>query len=183
MGHTDGADSETDRVSPFQEASCVYPEYGRMAADSDSRRLSSDGGIKRLSYNLWGALLVSTPTTLVVCLAVFILSLNSSIEQSALYRAARQALRAIPTGLSFVHKDSETKAIFRVSYWKTFVPTCALILLVIGLQYFRFDAGGLVHRNRVLGVKALNICGVPIPLWSTARGTFSYGSYEVSAND
>src|SRR5262249_40684828 len=102
-----------------------------------------DGGDGRLSNKLSFALLVSTTTTLVFCLAVFILSLKSSIEQSALYRAARMAFGAIPTGLSFVHRDLETKAIFRTSYWKTFVPTCALILLVIGLQVFRFDTGGL----------------------------------------
>src|SRR5262245_37782276 len=86
-----------------------------------------DGGIERLSDNLSLALLISTPTTLVVCLSVFILGLKSSIEQSALYRAARQALGAIPTGISFVQRDLEKKAILRTSYWKTLVPTCALI--------------------------------------------------------
>jgi serine/threonine protein kinase/ankyrin repeat protein len=130
-----------------------------------------DGGIKSLSDIVSRALLITTPTTLVVCLAVVILSLKSSIEQSALYRAARQALGGIPTGLSFVHGDLEKKGIFRTSYWKTFVPTCVLILLVIGLQGFRIDTGGLVHQNRVLGVKAINICGVPIPLWSTVKAS------------
>jgi ankyrin repeat protein len=115
------------------------------------------------------ALLVSTPTTLVVCLAVFILSLKSSIEQSELYRAARKALGAIPTGVSFVHGDLETKAIFRTSSWKTFVPTCALILVVTGLQVFRIDTGGLMHSRLVYGVKALNACGVPIPFWSLSK--------------
>jgi len=70
-----------------------------------------DGGIERLSDNLSLALLISTPTALVVCLAVFILSMKSSIEQSALYRAARQALGEIPTGISFVQRDLEKKAI------------------------------------------------------------------------
>src|SRR5215470_11432110 len=49
MGHTEGADSATDRVSAFQEASCVYPEYCRMAADSGSRRLSC-------GWRVWKAL-------------------------------------------------------------------------------------------------------------------------------
>jgi len=130
-----------------------------------------DGGFGRRSDILSLALLVSTPTTLVVCLAVFILSLKSSIEQSALYRTARQALGAIPAGLSFIHSDLETKSIFRTSYWKTFVPTCALILLVIGLQVFRIDAGGLMNSRRVYGVKALNACGVPIPFWSLSKAS------------
>jgi len=128
-----------------------------------------DGGPEKLSRNMSLVSLVSTPTTLVVCLAVFILSLKSSIEQSALYRAARQALGDIQTGVSFVHKDLETKAIFQTSYWKTFVPTCALILLVTGLQGFRIDTGGLIHSRRVYGVKALNACGVPIPFWSLSK--------------
>jgi serine/threonine protein kinase/ankyrin repeat protein len=128
-----------------------------------------DGGLEGLSGNLPLALLVSTPTTLVVCLAVFILSLKSSIEQSALYRAARQALGDIPTGASFVHRDPETKVIFQTSYWKTYVPTCVLILLVTGLQVFRIDTGGLMNSRGVYGVKALNACGVPIPFWSLSR--------------
>jgi serine/threonine protein kinase/ankyrin repeat protein len=128
-----------------------------------------DGGIERRSDNLSLALLVSTPTTLVVFLSVFILSLKSSIEQSALYRAARQALGDIPTDVSFVHRDLETKAIFQTSYWKTYVPTCALILLVTGLQVFRIDTGGLMHSRRVYGVKALNASGVPIPFWSLSK--------------
>jgi len=128
-----------------------------------------DGGFERRSDILSLALLVSTPTTLVVFLVVFILSLKSSIEQSALYRAARQALGDIPTGVSFVHRDLETKAIFQTSYWKTYVPTCALILLVTGLQVFRIDTGGLMHSRRVYGMKALNACGVPIPFWSLSK--------------
>jgi len=128
-----------------------------------------DKGYVWHSRNLSIFLSISIPATVLLCLAVFRLSLNSSIEQSLLYRAARQALGAIPQILSnaFIHGDAETKPIFRWSYWKTFVPTCALMLLALGLQVLRGDIGGHVHGRRLFGVKALNACGVPVPFWST----------------
>src|SRR5262245_32472561 len=129
------------------------------------------GGIERRRDILSIALVFSAPVTFVICLLVIWLNLKSSVEQSALYQTARRALGDIPPDLSdsLIRSGKEKRAIFRMLFWKTYVPTGALMLLVIGLQAFRIDTPGLLHSNLVSGAKALNACGVPIPVWSAGR--------------
>ncbi len=129
-----------------------------------------DGVIEKSWGILSEAFWITTPLTLLVCILVLYFSMKSSIEQSLIYQAARRALGEIPPDLSDARFRSgpEKNAIFRMQFWRTYVPTGALIILGIGLQLsVRGDTPHLIRNNHVFSSKALNACGVPIPLWSS----------------
>src|SRR5262249_20676210 len=102
-------------------------------------------------------------------ITAFSLSLKSSIEQAALYLTARQALGEITAdaaGLPLRH-DAEARPRSWWLYFKTYAPTCALLLLTGALQFLKFPLMSSAIDSRELHtVKALQAAGVPLPFWS-----------------
>ena len=105
---------------------------------------------------------------LVLCFTAFSLSLKSSIEQAALYLTARQALGEITAeegGLPF-RQDLEARQGGLWPSFKTYAPTCALLLLMVALQFQKLPMTiAAINQHEIYTVKALQAAGVPIPFW------------------
>src|SRR5262249_50416301 len=85
-----------------------------------------DGGRRKLS----DAIILKLPFILTLCFTAFGLSLKSSIEQAVLYLTARQALGEVTAEEAGppLLKDVEAKPHDWWLYFKTYAPTCALLL-------------------------------------------------------
>jgi serine/threonine protein kinase/ankyrin repeat protein len=115
------------------------------------------------------AIIFRFPLILALCFTAFSLSLKSSIEQAVLYLTARQSLGEITAetaGLPY-RQEVETR---QHSLWlgfKTYAPTCALLLLMAYLQFHKYSLMTVViNSDQIYTVKALQATGVPLPFWS-----------------
>ncbi|HZF37718.1 MAG TPA: ankyrin repeat domain-containing protein [Blastocatellia bacterium] len=124
-----------------------------------------DGGRRFLAE----ALIFRFPLMLAFCFTAFSLSLKSSIEQAALYLTARQALGEITAEEAGLPYRQDVEAGLR-GWWlsfKTYAPTCALLLLMGYLQFQKFPLmSGAINSRDIYTVKALQAAGVPLPFWS-----------------
>jgi ankyrin repeat protein len=120
---------------------------------------------------LTDAIIIRLPSMLFLCFIAFGLSLKSSIEQAALYGAARQALGegAAETDGPPYRQDVEARPRGLWLSFKTYAPTCALLLLTghLQIQKFPFMSAAIYSRD-IYTVKALQVIGVPLPFWSLA---------------
>ncbi|MGH9851597.1 MAG: ankyrin repeat domain-containing protein, partial [Blastocatellia bacterium] len=153
----------------------AYPFFRRLLADASVLTAwqvmmviwgnTLDGGRRGLDE----AILIWLPLMLALCFTAFSLSLKSSIEQAALYFTARQALgetTADVTGMP-LRQDTETKPSRWWPYFKTYAPTCALLLLMGALQFLKFPLmSAAINSREIYTVKALQAAGVPLPFWS-----------------
>jgi serine/threonine protein kinase/ankyrin repeat protein len=106
------------------------------------------------------------PVALMVWIAAFSLSLKSAIEQFILYLAARKAIGSIPLEQGALLPATEIgRARWRAN-WKTYAPTFAIVVLMIGFHLSKFPwmAQRLMYGD-LYSVKASHISGVPVPLW------------------
>jgi serine/threonine protein kinase/ankyrin repeat protein len=124
-----------------------------------------DGGRRWLTEGIVPIL----PFMLALCFIALSLSLKSSIEQAVLYLTARQALgedAAETVGLP-LHQDEEARPRGLWLSFKTYAPTCALLLLVGYLQFLKFPLmSAVINQRGIHTVKALQATGVPLPFWS-----------------
>lgn len=124
-----------------------------------------DGGRRGLDE----AIIIWLPLMLALCFVAFSLSLKSSIEQAALYLTARQALGEITAEeaeLPFRH-EVEARPRGWWPYFKTYAPTCTLLLLMGALQFLKFPwMSAAINSAEIHTVKALQAAGVPLPFWS-----------------
>jgi serine/threonine protein kinase/ankyrin repeat protein len=125
--------------------------------------LNATGELARnVSENMYFCLL-----TLPIGAFAFCLGLKSAIEQSMLYGAARKALGEIPLErfpiLSL--QDSEPRRFRWWASWKTYAPTCAFIVLILGFHFFKLATikGSVAHGN-LYSVKAVRASGFPVRL-------------------
>jgi ankyrin repeat protein len=82
-----------------------------------------------------------------------------------LYGAARKALGEIPLEQSplLSPQDPEPGRFTWWASWKTYAPTCALIVLILGFHFFKLAAfikSSAWHGN-IYSIKALQVSGVP----------------------
>jgi len=132
--------------------------------------VTMDGGRSGLTE----AITISLPLTLVLCIIAFGLSLKSSIEQAALYGAARQALGegATETEGPPYRQDVEARTRGLWFSFTTYAPTCALLLMMSSLQLQKFQfMSAAIHSRDIHTVKALQAAGVPLTFWSLAGDT------------
>jgi hypothetical protein len=126
-----------------------------------------EGGRRELS----DAITYWLPLTLAICFTAFSLSLKSSIEQAVLYLTARQALGEVPAdavGLP-LRQEAENRSSRWWTYFKTYAPTCALLLLMADLQFLKFPLmSKAINSQEIYTVKALQAAGTPLPFWSLA---------------
>jgi ankyrin repeat protein len=111
------------------------------------------------------------PLMLALCLIAFSLGLKSSIEQAVLYLTARQALGEITAeeAEASLRQDVEAGPRGLWPSFKTFAPTCALLLLMCALQFQKLPMMIAAIRQRdIYTVKALQAAGVPLPFWLLA---------------
>jgi serine/threonine protein kinase/ankyrin repeat protein len=124
-----------------------------------------DGGRSELPR----AIIIMPPLMLALCFTAFSLGLKSSLEQAVLYFTARQALGEISAetaGMS-LRQDAETKPSRWWPYFKTYAPTCAMLLLMGALQFLKFPLmSAAINSREIYTVKALQAAGVPLPFWS-----------------
>jgi serine/threonine protein kinase/ankyrin repeat protein len=124
-----------------------------------------DGGRRRLDE----AVIFKLPLMLALCFTAFSFALKSSIEQAVLYLTARQALGEIreeAAGVPF-RQDMEARQRGWWPSFKTYAPTCALLLLMGYLQFLKFPLMSVViNGHEIYIVKALQAAGVPLPFWS-----------------
>jgi ankyrin repeat protein len=127
-----------------------------------------DGGRRELA----GAIIFRLPLMLALCFTAFSLSLKSSIEQAVLYLTARQALGEITAeepGLPF-RQDAEARLLGLWLSFKTYAPTCALLLLTGVLHFLKFDLmWGAIRTGEIHTVKALQAAGVPLQPWHNSE--------------
>jgi serine/threonine protein kinase/ankyrin repeat protein len=124
-----------------------------------------DGGRRGLDE----AIIIWLPLMLALCFTAFSLSLKSSIEQAALYLTARQALGETTADAAEqpFRREMETRPRGWWPYFKTYAPTCALLLLMGGLQFMKFPwMNSAIDSREIHTVKALQAAGVPLPFWS-----------------
>jgi hypothetical protein len=118
--------------------------------------------VRNVSENMYFLLL-----TLPMGAFAFCLGLKSAIEQSMLYGAARKALGEIPLErfpiLSLQY--SEPRRFRWWASWKTYAPTCAFIVLILGFHFFKLATikGSVAHGN-LYSVKAVRASGFYIRL-------------------
>jgi serine/threonine protein kinase/ankyrin repeat protein len=124
-----------------------------------------DGGRRELAE----AVIIMLPLMLAICFTAFSFALKSSIEQAVLYITARQALGEITeetAGLPF-RQDTEAR---QRGWWfsfKTYAPTCALLLLMGHLHFLKFSLMIVaINAHDIYSVKALQAAGGPLPFWS-----------------
>ncbi|GEM_PF-1293853 len=128
-----------------------------------------DGGRRGLDE----AIIIWLPLMLALCFTAFSLSLKSSIEQAALYLTARQALGEITENATAptLRQEMETRPRGWWPYFKTYAPTCALLLLMGALQFLKFHLmSAAINSAEIHTVKALQVAGVPLPFWSLPGG-------------
>jgi serine/threonine protein kinase/ankyrin repeat protein len=126
-----------------------------------------DGGRRGLTE----AIIIWLPSMLAHCFIAFSLSLKSSIEQVVLYGAARQALGegAAETDGPLYHRDVEGGPRGLWLSFKTYAPTCALLLLMGAVQFQKFPLmSAAISSREIHTVKALQATGVPLPFWLPA---------------
>jgi len=123
---------------------------------------------RRYHYlNATGELVRHVSETMYFCLLTlpfaaiaFRLGLKSAIEQSMLYGAARKALGEIPLEQSSLlpRQDPEPLPFRWWASWKTYVPTCAFIVLILGFHFFKLltEKGNSAHGN-LYSIKALRV--------------------------
>ena len=124
-----------------------------------------DGGRRGLTE----VIIIWLPSALAHCFIAFGLSLKSSIEQAVLYGAARQALGegVAETDGPPYRQDMEARPRGLWLPFKTYAPTCALLLLVGYLQFLKFPLmSAVINQPGIHTVKALQATGVPLPFWS-----------------
>jgi serine/threonine protein kinase/ankyrin repeat protein len=123
-----------------------------------------DGGRRGLTEVIF----IWLPSMLAHCFIAFSLSLKSSIEQAALYGAARQALGesvAETDGPLYLY-DVEAKPRGLWLSFRTYAPTCALLLLIGAVQFQKFPLmSAAIGSREIHTVKALQATGVPLPFW------------------
>jgi serine/threonine protein kinase/ankyrin repeat protein len=118
---------------------------------------------------LTNAIIIWLPLMLAHCFIAFGLSLKSSIEQAALYGAARQALGegAAETDGPPYRQDVEARPRGLWLSFKTYAPTCALLLLMGAVQLQKFPLmSAAINGHGIYAVKALQAAGAPLPFWS-----------------
>src|SRR5262245_39990558 len=118
---------------------------------------------------LTDAIIFWFPSMLIHCIIAFCLSLKSSIEQAALYGAARQALgeSVAETDGPPYRQDVEAGPRGLWLSFKTYAPTCALLLLMGAGQFQKFPLmSASINSGQIHTVKALQAIGVPLPFWS-----------------
>lgn len=127
-----------------------------------------DGGRRGLRE----AIFTWLPLILALSFTAFSLSLKSSIEQAVLYLTARQALGEITAEEAELPFREDVEARPR-GFWpsfKTYAPTCALLLLMVDLQLQKFPLmSAVINSNEIYTVKALQAAGVPLPFGWLAR--------------
>jgi serine/threonine protein kinase/ankyrin repeat protein len=114
-------------------------------------------------------IIIFFPSMLAHCIIAFGLSLKSSIEQAVLYGAARQALGegAAETDGPPYRQDVEARPRGLWLSFKTYAPTCALLLLMGAVQFQKFPLmSAAINQREIYTVKALQATGVPLPFWS-----------------
>jgi ankyrin repeat protein len=117
------------------------------------------------------AIIIRLPSMLFLCFIAFGLSLKSSIEQAALYGAARQALGegAAETDGPPYRQDVEARPRGLWLSFKTYAPTCALLLLMGAVHFQKFPLmSAAISGREIHTVKALQATGVPLPFWLPA---------------
>jgi serine/threonine protein kinase/ankyrin repeat protein len=123
-----------------------------------------DGGRR----GLMEAIIIWLPLMLAHCFIAFSLSLKSSIEQAVLYGAARQALGegVAETDGPPYRQDVEARPRGLWLSFKTYAPTCALLLLMGAVQFQKFRSmSAAISSREIHSVKALQATGVPLPFW------------------
>ncbi len=128
-----------------------------------------DGGRRNFAFREEIILLLSF--LLAFCLTAFSLSLKSSIEQAVLYLTARQALGEVAPDAAgqSLRQAEEPKPSPLWPYFRTYVPTCALLLLMGYLQFLKFPLmSSAINNGEIYSVKALQAVGVPLPSWTLA---------------
>lgn len=123
-----------------------------------------DGGRRGLTE----AIIIWLPSMLAHCFIALSLSLKSSIEQAVLYGAARQALGegVAETDGPLYHQDVEARPRGLWLSFKTYAPTCALLLLMGAVQFQKFPLmSAAISSREIHTVKALQATGVPLPFW------------------
>jgi hypothetical protein len=130
---------------------------------------------RRYHYlNATGELVRHVSETMYFCLLTlpigaiaFRLGLKSAIEQSMLYGAARKALGEIPSEQSpLLSRQDPEPARFRWwASWKTYVPTCAFIVSILGFHFCKLATieNSVAHGN-LNSVKAVRGFGFTIRL-------------------
>ncbi|MBI1759844.1 MAG: ankyrin repeat domain-containing protein, partial [Acidobacteria bacterium] len=124
-----------------------------------------DGGRRELFDNA----VLLLPLLLALGFTAFNLSVKSSIEQAVLYFTARKALgeTTTDTAVSHLRQAMETKTNGWWPYFKTYAPTCALLLLLGNLQFLKLPLmSTAINSGRLYTVKALQAAGVPLPFWA-----------------
>ncbi|MCI0389091.1 MAG: protein kinase, partial [Acidobacteria bacterium] len=108
------------------------------------------------------------PIALIIGIVAFNLSLKSAIEQYVVYVAARKSLGATHLGHCALppQQDSENRQVRWRSHLKTYAPSCAIIVLIIGFHLSKFPwMNDRMSSADLNSVKALNASGVPVPVW------------------
>src|SRR5262252_267296 len=126
-----------------------------------------DGGRRGLTEDL----IIWFPSALAHFFIAFGLGLKSSIEQAVLYGAARQALGegVAETDGPPYRQDVEARPRGLWLSFKTYAPTCALLLLMGAVQYQKFPLmSAAICTREIHAVKALQATGVPLPFWLPA---------------
>lgn len=126
-----------------------------------------DGGRRGLTE----AIIIWLPSMLAHCFIAFSLSLKNSIEQAALYGAARQALGegAAETDGPPYRQDVEARPRGLWLSFRTYAPTCALLLLMGAVQFQKFPMmSDAIGSREIHTVKALQATGVSLPFWPPA---------------
>ena len=127
-----------------------------------------DGGRRGLK----DAIFTWLPWVLALGFTAISLSLKSSIEQAVLYLTARQALGEITAEeaeLPF-RQDVEARPRGLWPSFRTYAPTCALLLLTADLQLQKFPLmSAAINSREIYTVKALQAAGVPLPFGWLAR--------------
>lgn len=124
-----------------------------------------DGGRRELFEHIVFLL----PLLLALGFTAFSLSLKSALEQAVLYFTARQALGETTTDATGSHLRQEMES--KTSGWwpqfKTYAPTCALLLLMCQLQFLKFPLmSTAIDSSAIHTVKALQASGIPLPFWA-----------------
>jgi serine/threonine protein kinase/ankyrin repeat protein len=122
------------------------------------------------------------PLALMIWIVAFNLSLKSAVEQFTLYLAARKAGGAIPFEQGASLPDSEAWQVRWLTRWKTYAPTCAAVVLIIGFHLAKFGwMSRRVMDGDLYSVKASHVSGVPVPVWPFKAEFTIYGLVQSSA--
>ncbi len=127
--------------------------------------ITLDGGRSGLTE----VIIIRLPSMLAFCFIAFNLSLKSSIEQAVLYGAARQALGegVAETDGQPYRQDVEARPRGLWLSFKTYAPTCALLLMMGAAHLQKFPLMSVaIDAREIHTIKALQATGVPLPFQS-----------------